>query len=175
MGGHLSRRAVPPNARARQEALGGEEGAMNSRDDTPNMDQLWEESVREAPRREAERKPWVLQQVCDAIRRARRGHNHMTAVHVSVRVPKCMSCLYDESRWSGALCVPEVYGPDIAERYAMLGFSRPQIQRIKRALEDRSWRPHCYSCGSTIDVIGEGFAVRHKDLSESFVFDPHPR
>src|SRR4029450_11838421 len=41
--------------------------------------------------------------------------------------------------------------------------------------KDRSWQPRCYySCGSSIDVVGEGFAVRHTDLSEYFGFDPHP-
>jgi len=53
-------------------------------DNIPDLDQLWEDFVREAPRREAERRPWVLEQVCDAIRRARRGHNtapHVYAIH----------------------------------------------------------------------------------------------
>jgi 5-methylcytosine-specific restriction endonuclease McrA len=138
-----------------------------------SMDDLWKKHIREAPREEVERRIWIEQEVCDAIRRAHRRHNHMTAVKVSVLVAKCMSCVYDETKWTQGLGLPSVYGEDFAKDFARLGFSRLQIQAIKRGIDDGSWHLRCHWCGSLIDIIGEGFAVRRTDLTEYFGFERH--
>lgn len=99
--------------------------------DFPDLEQLWQEDVREAPRREAEQRSWIKQQVGEAIRRARHGHDHMTAVNLWVLVPKCMGCVYSEARWmEQPPQPPQVYGADLATSYAALGFSRRQIQGV---------------------------------------------
>lgn len=133
------------------------------------MDQIWQDIVCEAPRLEAEQPPRIERQVYEAIRRARRGHDHMTAVTLWVMVPKCMGCVYSEARWlEEEPQLPQGYESDWAMDYRALGFSRREIQAVKRGLEDGSWRPRCYRCGSSIDVVGEGFCVRRTSISEYF-------
>ncbi len=142
--------------------------------DFPDMEQLWQEYVREAPQREAAHRPWIEAQVCQAIRRARRGHDHMTAVNLWVRVPQCMGCAYSEARWMEESLRPaHIWGSYLADDYASFGFSRRQIQLIKRAIENGSWRPRCFWCSSTIDVAGEGFRVGRVDILEYFPIGTH--
>lgn len=138
------------------------------------MDRLWQEYVWQAPRHEADHQPRKQQQVCEAIRRARRGHNHMTAVNLWVLVPQCMGCAYSEARGMEVPLQPaDVYGPSLATDYAALGFSRREIQEVRYAIKDGSWRPRCYWCGSAIDVMGEGFRVGRTDILERFGIDTH--
>ncbi len=139
------------------------------------MEELWRQSVRDAPREEAERRPWIEEQVYKEIRRARRGRGHMTAVTLSVMVAKCMGCACSEARaMEGSFPLPHVYGKNWTRDYATLGVSRSEIGAVKQALEDGSWRPRCYYwCGNLIDVIGEGFCVRRTDISEYFGLKAH--
>jgi 5-methylcytosine-specific restriction endonuclease McrA len=143
--------------------------------DFPDLDSLWQQMVRDAPRREVEDRPWIEQQVCDAIRRARRGHDHMTAVDIRVLVAQCTGCAYSEARATeGMVEPPDIFGSDLTTGYEAIGLTRKQIKAVKKAIEEGSWSPRCYYwCGSRIDVIGEGFHVRRASLSAYFGLDAH--
>lgn len=143
-------------------------------DDFPDMEAIWQQIVREAPRDEAERRSWIEEQVYKQIRRARRGHDHMTAVTLWILAPKCMGCVHSEARWlEEQPQLPQVYGRDLAMGYTALGFSRREIRAVRQALEEGSWRPCCYWCGGSVDVMGEGFCVRRIDISGYFGLKTH--
>jgi len=138
------------------------------------MEELWRQSVRDAPREEVERRAGIEEQVYKEIRRARRGHGHMTAVTLWVQVAKCMGCIHSEARaLEQQLSAPTVYGRDWSQDYAALGFPPREIRAVRQALEGGSWHPRCYWCGSTIDVLGEGFCVKRTDISEYFGLKVH--
>jgi 5-methylcytosine-specific restriction endonuclease McrA len=140
----------------------------------PDIEDLWRQSVRDAPREEVERRPWVEAQVYREVRRARRGHSHMTAVTLEVLVAECMDCVVSEAR---ALDLkvrpPSVYGSQWAQDYAALGFSRREIARVRDALRDGGWHPRCHQCGSSIDIQAQGFRVRRTDISDYFGLKIH--
>lgn len=145
--------------------------AMDENPSFPDMDRPWQEMVREAPRIEAEQRPWTQQQVCDVIRRARRGHSHMTSG--SWFRSAWAASTQRRGGWRSSRNRPRFTRAHFAAGYEALGFSRREIQAIKHALDDGSWTPCCHWCGSRIDVMVEGFCVRRTDITEYFGLDVH--
>jgi 5-methylcytosine-specific restriction endonuclease McrA len=138
------------------------------------MDQLWEESAQLDRQFEIARQRQVQQDIIVAIRRARRGHSHMTAVDLWVLVARCMGCACSEAKATDTSWpVPDVYGTDAWRDYEALGLTAREVREVKNALREGTLRPRCYQCGSEIDVIGEGFVAQRTPVTEYFGIGEH--
>lgn len=142
--------------------------------DLPDIGRLWQESIRQDRQFEVGRHIQIRQDIIEAIRRARRGHTHMTAVDLQVLVPRCMGCACSEAKATDSSWpIPDVFGKDAWRGYEDLGFPRKQVREVKKALKEGTLQPRCRQCGSSIDVVGEGFVVERTSVADYFGVESH--
>jgi 5-methylcytosine-specific restriction endonuclease McrA len=142
--------------------------------DLPDIERLWLDSIRPDHQFDVERRALIQRDIIEAIRCARRGRTHVTAVDLAVLIPRCMGCACSgakatDSSWP----IPDVFGKDAWRGYEDLGFPRKQVQEVKRALKEGNLQPRCRQCGSSIDVVGEGFVVERTTVAEYFGVQSH--
>ncbi len=140
----------------------------------PDIERLRQESVRLDREFELARQTEIEQEIIAVVRRARRGHGHMTAVDLQVLVARCMGCACSEAKATGASWpLPSVYGEEAWRDYEALGLTAREVREVKNALREGTLRPRCCQCGSRIDVVGEGFVVRRTPVTEYFGVGEH--
>ena len=142
--------------------------------DLPDIERLWQDSVRQDRQFEIGRQAQIQQDIIEGIRRARRGHTHMTAVDLQVLVPCCMGCACSEAKATDSSWpVPDVFGKTAWRDYEDLGIPRRQVLEVKQALQEGVVHPRCDQCGSQIDIVGEGFVVRRTSVKSYFGVEGH--
>ncbi len=136
------------------------------------MMEIWEQFVRDAPRLEAQLRPWIQNEVYKKIRDLREGQDFLTHVDISVIVPICSDCTYSYYRAiEESMPPPDVFGVSWERDYAWLGVPRRKIEHTARALKEGWWHLECRRCGSDINLDqGGSFYVERESLTWYFGF-----